>query len=141
MEAITVVWLVKPEPPRDADGVAAMRRAIEQEGAREGSLAHECLEGARAQGLSGEETYLFLAYQALLQLEETHQRHMYLSDIEGNSELPVARRALLAEQIGRQVGRLVRRMGDLAWLTGRVAAAHFIRTSVSAAARDLESLH
>jgi len=81
MEGTTTVWLVKPEVPQDADSIAVMRRAIEQDGAREGSLIGECLDAARARGLSGEETYVFLAYQALLRLEETHQRHIYLSDI------------------------------------------------------------
>src|SRR6267143_649084 len=81
MQAITTVWLVKPEAPQDAESVAVMRRAIEKDGAREGSLIGECLDAARARGLSGEETYVFLAYQALLRLEETHERHIYLSDI------------------------------------------------------------
>src|ERR1700719_346277 len=81
MEGTTTVWLVKPEAPQDAESVAVMRRAIEQDGAREGSLIGECLDAARARGLSGEETYVFLAYQALLRLEETHERHIYLSDI------------------------------------------------------------
>jgi len=58
-----------------------MRRAIEEDGARPGSLIGECLEVARARGLSEEETYVFLAYQALLRLEEAQQRHIYLSDI------------------------------------------------------------
>ena len=47
-----------------------MRRAIEQDAARPGSLIGECLEVARARELSEEETYVFLAYQALLRLEE-----------------------------------------------------------------------
>src|SRR6266566_3512637 len=81
MEAITTVWLVKPEVPQDAGSIADMRRAIEHDGARPGSLVSECLEAARAGGLSEEETYVFLAYQALLWLEETQQRHIYLSDI------------------------------------------------------------
>ena len=81
MEGTTTVWLVKPEAPQDAESVAVMRRAIEQDGARRGSLIGECLDAARARGLSGEETYVFLAYQALLRLEETRERHIYLSDI------------------------------------------------------------
>lgn len=78
MEATTTVWLTKPEPPQDADSVAVMRWAIEQDAAREGSLAAECLAAARAAGLSAEDTFVFLAYQALLRVEE---HHMYLSDI------------------------------------------------------------
>ena len=81
MEAITTVWLVKPEAPRGAESIDIMRRAIEEDGARPGSLIGECLEVARARGLSEEETYVLLAYQALLRLEEAQQRHIYLSDI------------------------------------------------------------
>src|ERR1700730_14686891 len=75
-QAITTVWLVKPEAPQDDEGVAAMRLAIEQDGAREGSLVAECLEAARARGLSGEDTYVFIAYQALLRLQGTYARHL-----------------------------------------------------------------
>ncbi len=130
MDANTTVWLVKPEPPRDADGVAAMRRAIEQDGTREGTLAADCLVAARASGLSGEETYLFLAYEALLRLEETRQRHIYLNDAPQADAQPAGHRAHFAEQVGHQVGRLVRRVADLALRTERVAAAHFTRTPV-----------
>jgi hypothetical protein len=127
MEANTTVWLVKPEAPEDSERVAAMRRAIEQDGGREGSLAGECLEAARARGLSGEETYLFLAYEALLRLEETQQRHIYLSEV---APLAGAERqgSGFAEQVGRQVGRVVRRVADLALRTERMAAAHLTRT-------------
>ena len=134
MDANTTVWLVKPEPPHDADAVAAMRRAIEQDGTREGTLAADCLVAARASGLSGEETYLFLAYEALLRLEETRQRHIYLNDYLNDAPQadaqPAGHRAHFAEQVGHQVGRLVRRLADLALRTERVAAAHFTRTPV-----------
>jgi hypothetical protein len=126
MEANTTVWLVKPEPPDDAEGLAAMRRAIEQDGTREGSLVAECLDAARARGLSDEETYVYLAYEALLRLEETQQRHIYLNDatpLNGVSQSPG-----FAEQVGHKVGRLVRRVADLALRTERVAAAHLTRT-------------
>lgn len=78
VEARTTVWLAKPEAPHDAESVAVMRWAIEQDAAREDTLAAECLAAARAAGLSTEDTYVFLAYQALLRLEE---HHMYLSDV------------------------------------------------------------
>src|SRR5579862_4395665 len=130
MDANTTVWLIKPEPPHDADGVAAMRRAIEQDGTREGTLTSDCLVAARASGLSGEETYLFLAYEALLRLEETRQRHIYLNDAPQADAQPAGYRAHFAEQVGRQVGRLVRRVADLALRTERVAAAHLTRTPV-----------
>jgi len=67
--------------PQDAESVAVMRWAIEEDAAREGSLAGECLAAARAAGLSAEDTYVFLAYELLLRLEEQQQRHKYLSDI------------------------------------------------------------
>jgi len=51
MEAITTVWLVKPEAPRGAESIDIMRRAIEEDGARPGSLIGECLEVARALAL------------------------------------------------------------------------------------------
>ncbi len=81
MEATTTVWLTKPMAPQDAESVAVMRWAIEEDAAREGSLAGECLAAARAAGLSAEDTYVFLAYELLLRLEEQQQRHKYLSDI------------------------------------------------------------
>lgn len=81
MDAITTVCLVRPEVPQDAQSIADMRRAIEHDGARPGSLVGECLDAARAGGLTEEETYVFLAYQALLRLEETQQRHIYLSEL------------------------------------------------------------
>ena len=76
--APTTVWLAKPEAPDDAESVAVMRWAIEQDAAREGTLAAECLAAARAAGLNTQDTYVFLAYQALLRLEE---HHIYLSDV------------------------------------------------------------
>ena len=81
MEATTTVWLTKPMAPQDAESVAVMRWAIEEDAAREGSLAGECLAAARAAGLSAEDTYVFLAYELLLRLEEQQQRYKYLSDI------------------------------------------------------------
>ncbi len=127
MEANTTLWLARPEAPQDPDSVAAMRRAIEEDGAREGSLAGECLDAARARGLSGEQAYIFLAYQALLRLEETHQRHIYLSDLAP----PVAPVAPVAAKfdVRARARRLVRGVVDLALRTER-AAAQFTRTSV-----------
>src|SRR6267378_324054 len=128
MEGTTTVWLVKPEAPQDAESVAVMRRSIEKDGAREGSLIGECLDAARARGLSGEETYVFLAYQALLRLEETHQRHIYLSDIAPFLKSVPSRPGVTA-RITAQVERLVRSAVDLALRTER-AAAQFTRISL-----------
>jgi hypothetical protein len=127
MEAITTVVLVRPEAPQDAEGVAVMRREIEQDGAREGSLVGECLEAARARGLSAEETYVFIAYQALLRLEETHQRHIYLSDIAPFFESPSP--PGVTARIAAHAEGLVRSAVDLA-LRAQRAAAEFMRTSV-----------
>jgi hypothetical protein len=124
MDGTTTVWLVKPEAPQDAESVAVMRRAIEQDGSREGSLIGECLDAARARGLSGEETYVFLAYQALLRLEETHQRHIYLSDIVPFLE-SVPQPGVTA-RIAEHVMWLVRSAVDLALHLER-AAAEFTR--------------
>ena len=124
MEGTTTVWLVKPQAPQDAESVAVMRRAIEQDGAREGSLIGECLEAARARGLSGEETYVFLAYQALLRLEETHERHIYLSEIAPFLESvprPGAT-AHMAAGIAEHVRWLARIAVDLALRLERAAA-------------------
>ena len=115
MEAITTVWLVKPEAPRGAESIDVMRRAIEQDAARPGSLIGECLEVARARGLSEEETYVFLAYQALLRLEEAQQRHIYLSDIAPFVEraasqpaAPTRKAPGITARIGTRVKRLAR---------------------------------
>ena len=135
MEAITTVWLVRPEAPQDPQSVAAMRRAIEQDGARQRSLVGECLEAARARGLSGEETYVFIAYQALLRLAETHERHIYLSNIAPFLESVPSRpgsvpsRPGAAARIAAHVERLVRSVIDLALRTER-AAAQFTRISL-----------
>jgi hypothetical protein len=107
METTTTVWLTKPEPPQDAESIAAMRWAIEQDAAREGSLAGECLRAARAAGLSPEDTYVFLAYQALLRVEEQQQRHVYLSDIAPFAEPPPPSRGA-ASRLASHVGRFAR---------------------------------
>ena len=120
MEGTTTVWLVKPEAPQDAQSVAVMRRAIEQDGAREGSLIGECLDAARARGLSREETYVFLAYQALLRLEEMHERHIYLTDIA--PFLESAPRPGVTARIAEHVRWLVRGAVDLALSLERTAA-------------------
>jgi hypothetical protein len=65
------------EPAKAAKGMAptvdAMRKAIDA-GQRDSHLICQCLGTARYAGMSGEDTYVLLAYQALLLLEQTHQR-------------------------------------------------------------------
>jgi hypothetical protein len=122
MEANTTVWLTKPIAPQDADSVAVMRWAIEEDAAREGSLAGECLAAARAAGLSTEDTYVFLAYELLLRLEEQQQRHMYLSDVAPFIEpLASSPRVNSAPSSPGVAARLVEQVGRLARNTvGRV---------------------
>jgi hypothetical protein len=130
MEPITTVWLVKPEAPQDAESITFMRRAIEQDGTRPGSLVAECLEAARARGLTREQTYVFLAYHALLWLEETQQRHIYLSDIapfvqpvSPQSAAATAREAPgITARIGTQVKSLMRSAVDQALRIERAVA-------------------
>src|SRR5438105_9243881 len=69
MEATTTVWLTKPMAPQDAESVAVMRWAIEEDAAREGSLAGECLAAARAAGLSAEDTYVFRSEEHTSELQ------------------------------------------------------------------------
>src|SRR5213076_2004676 len=107
MEATTTVWLTKPMAPQDAESVAVMRWAIEEDAAREGSLAGECLAAARAAGLSAEDTYVFLAYELLLRLEEQQQRHKYLSDIAPFIESAPSSPGVAARLV-EHVGRLAR---------------------------------
>jgi hypothetical protein len=155
MEATTTVWLVKPEAPQDAQSITFMRRAIEQDGTRPGSLVAECLEAARARGLTREQTYVFLAYQALLWLEETHQRHIFLSDIAPFLE-PVSPHSAATEgkapairgHIGMQVKWLVRSAVDQALRIERAVAelmrispAHDSRVKAPAKARAVRRVN
>ena len=72
------------EPAKAASGVAPtcdeMRKAI-YASQRESALIRRCLDTAHYAGMSGEDTYVLLAYHALLQLEDTHQRFMQLWNI------------------------------------------------------------
>ena len=49
-----------------------MRREIER-GSRDSHIIRQCLESARYLGMSGEDTYVQLAYHALLELERVHK--------------------------------------------------------------------
>ena len=109
MEAKTTVWLARPEAPQDAERMALIRWAIEEDASREGSLAGECLASARAAGLSAEDAYAFLAYHVLLRLEEQRERHIYLSDIAPFVEkAPSSRGASSHGVAARVVGHLGR---------------------------------
>jgi hypothetical protein len=72
------VGLRKPETAKEAEARATlngMRQAIER-GSRDSALIRQCLDAARYQGLSGEDTYAQLAYHALMLLEEYAQRNL-----------------------------------------------------------------
>lgn len=58
----------------------AMRKAI-AEGARDSALIASCMRQAQHAGLSGEDTYVMLAFQALVRLEDYYQRALHLSRI------------------------------------------------------------
>lgn len=57
-----------------------MRAAIER-GSRDSHLIRSCLDMARYQGLSGEDKYVVLAYQALLALEDFHKRTLRFMEL------------------------------------------------------------
>jgi hypothetical protein len=66
-----------PSPPssdefHDALSIADMRREI-LFGSRHSRLVQDCLEAAEERDLPEEEMYVWLAYQALLRLEEFHR--------------------------------------------------------------------
>ena len=60
-----------------------MRAAITK-GQRDSALIAQCLRQAEYMGLSGEDKYVILAYQALIQLEETHKRLMHFVSLMPN---------------------------------------------------------
>jgi len=69
------VGLPRPDSPQevsDAESIAGMRRAILR-GARNSSLIRQCMDVAQSRLMSREEIYVFMAYEALLRLEEFHQ--------------------------------------------------------------------
>jgi hypothetical protein len=57
-----------PAPKNEPTSVNEMRLAI-GEASRDSTLVNRCLMNARYQGLSGEDTYVGLAYYALRELE------------------------------------------------------------------------
>jgi hypothetical protein len=64
--------LVASEEGHEDPSIADMRRAIIF-GARESRLIRECLEVAESRDLPEEEMYIWLAYHALVCLDELHQ--------------------------------------------------------------------
>jgi len=61
--------------------VSAMRKAIFR-GQFESSLIRACMNTAQHNGLSGEETYVLLAYQALISLEGFWQDQLKLARLD-----------------------------------------------------------
>lgn len=67
-----------PAPDKDAKPLTfdEMRAAIAK-GQRDSALIAQCLRQADYLGLSGEDKYVLLAYQALVHLEDVHKRLMH----------------------------------------------------------------
>lgn len=57
-----------------------MRKAI-HDSSHDSVLIRQCLYTAARTGMSGEDTYVLLAYQSLLQLERAHQQLQELSTL------------------------------------------------------------
>ena len=75
------IYLGLPGPVKTSNGLAPtcaeMRKAMDR-GSHESALIRQCLQTARHTGMDGEDTYVLLAYQALLHLEDTHRRYTEL---------------------------------------------------------------
>lgn len=73
-----------PNPVETAKGVAPtcdeMRKAI-HDSYHDSALIKQCLYTAARTGMSGEDTYVLLAYHALLQLERAHRRLQELNTL------------------------------------------------------------
>jgi hypothetical protein len=69
---IGIPRLQPPEQPDDVLSIIEMRRAILC-GARHSRVIRECLEVAEHRELSEEDMYVWLAYEALVRLEELHR--------------------------------------------------------------------
>lgn len=69
------IGLKAQEMPKDVDG---MRRAIEA-GRRDSALIATCLRQAEYNGMSGEDKYVLLAYQALVMLESYAQNTLKMA--------------------------------------------------------------
>lgn len=68
------IGLPKPEGNDDMPPSLNEMRAAISRGQRDSAMIRNCLMSAQFQGLSGEDTYVQLAYHALRVLEDTHQR-------------------------------------------------------------------
>lgn len=64
-----------PQPEDPITDINSMRQAMER-GSRDSSLINSVLNHARYAGLSGEDKYAMLAYEALLQLERQWRMNM-----------------------------------------------------------------
>lgn len=68
---------VSLEDIKDAETVEGMRRAIHR-AARDSALINAVLQARNHGGMSGEDTYVMLAYHALLHLEQMHKTALQL---------------------------------------------------------------
>lgn len=92
---------------RPAETVDAMRRAI-HEGSYESHLIRNALQVAAAQGMSGEDRYVYLAYHALVALETYFQRelrraHLYPDPLMVVDPVVAPEAEALAAHIARRV--------------------------------------
>jgi hypothetical protein len=74
---VSVLYMGLPRPAsgddaNDALSIGDMRQEI-LSGARHSRVIRECLEAAEDRDLHDEEMYVWLAYQALIRLEELHK--------------------------------------------------------------------
>ena|SRR5690348_16830185 len=78
----------KPETAKETEdqlgSIDGMRRAILR-ASRDSGIIRTCLDQAQYRGLSGEDTYVLLAYHALRMLEDMHRNH---SDLLARMPLP-----------------------------------------------------
>lgn len=92
-----IVGLPKPETAKDTEAESSlngMRAAIERTAYRDSALIRQCLETARIMGLSGEDTYVLLAYHALRRLEDTWQELSKAVSLQPRPPLIIDRSAL-----------------------------------------------
>jgi hypothetical protein len=77
------IGLREPETPtevEEATTVAGMRRIINR-ASRESSIVCACFEKAWIQGMTSEETYVTLAYHALISLQKAVEENIHLHEL------------------------------------------------------------
>lgn len=96
---------VAPDDRRPAETVDAMRQAIYEAG-QESHLIRNAWQVADAQGMSGEDRYVYLAYHALVALEIYYQRELKRASLGAEPLMVVAPRGAqkaLAAYVARRI--------------------------------------